>query len=86
MRKGVKGARGAVFTVMVGGAGYGAFNIVSALDGDGGGSGGAGAERTGPPSGDEVAETTRKFFAAWSGPGPGRRLVHQQRPGRRGRC
>ncbi|CAM5684472.1 Penicillin-binding protein OS=Streptomyces glaucescens OX=1907 GN=SGLAU_14375 PE=3 SV=1 [Streptomyces glaucescens] len=66
MRKGVKGAIvGAVFTVMVGGAGYGAFNIVSALDGDGGGSGGAGAERTGPPSGDEVAETTRKFFAAW---------------------
>ncbi|OSZ57461.1 penicillin-binding protein [Streptomyces pharetrae CZA14] len=66
MRKGVKGAIvGAVFTVMVGGAGYGAFNIVSALDGDGGGSGGAGAERTGPPSGDEVAETTREFFAAW---------------------
>ncbi|HLL34491.1 MAG TPA: penicillin-binding transpeptidase domain-containing protein [Streptomyces sp.] len=66
MRKGVKGAIvGAVFTVMVGGAGYGAFNIVSALNGDGGGSGGSQPVRTGPPSGDEVEETTRKFFAAW---------------------
>ncbi|MEV8553309.1 penicillin-binding transpeptidase domain-containing protein [Streptomyces glaucescens] len=66
MRKGVKGAIvGAVFAVMVGGAGYGTVNIVSALDDDGGGSGGAGTERTGPPSGDEVAETTRAFFAAW---------------------
>ncbi len=48
---------------MVGGAGYGAYNVVSALDG-GGGSAGSEA-KSGPPSGDEVAETTEKFFAAW---------------------
>ncbi|WP_405860543.1 penicillin-binding transpeptidase domain-containing protein [Streptomyces sp. NBC_01515] len=68
MRKGVKAAViGSVFAVMVGGAGYGAFNVVSALgssdavDGIGGGS----AKKTGPPSGGEVEETTKKFFAAW---------------------
>ncbi|MEV5340291.1 penicillin-binding transpeptidase domain-containing protein [Streptomyces sp. NPDC052676] len=66
MRKGVKGAIiGSVFAVMVGGAGYGAFNIVSALSGDGGGSGGTETVKSGPPSEDEVAQTTRKFFAAW---------------------
>ncbi|MGW0814152.1 penicillin-binding transpeptidase domain-containing protein [Streptomyces viridiviolaceus] len=66
MGKGVKAAViGGVFAVMVGGAGYGAYNVVSALDG-GGGSGAAGsAPKSGPPSGDEVAETTEKFFSAW---------------------
>lgn len=70
MRKGAKAAVvGGVFAVMVGGAGYGAYNVVSALSGDGGsGSGSAGTPtvRTGPPSRDEVEETTRKFFAAWA--------------------
>ncbi|WP_409471560.1 penicillin-binding transpeptidase domain-containing protein [Streptomyces sp. HC307] len=67
MRKGVKTAVvGGVFVVMVGGAGYGAYNFVSALNGDGG-SGAAGPEaaETGPPSSAEVEETTRAFFAAW---------------------
>ncbi|MFE6426672.1 penicillin-binding transpeptidase domain-containing protein [Streptomyces rochei] len=66
MGRGVKVAViGGVFAVMVGGAGYGAYNIVSALDG-GGGSGSAGtAKKSGPPDGDEVAETTEKFFRAW---------------------
>ncbi|MEU4652716.1 penicillin-binding transpeptidase domain-containing protein [Streptomyces sp. NPDC023723] len=61
MGRGMKAAViGGVFAVMVGGAGYGAFNVVSAL-------GGGGDEvKTGPPSGDEVAETTKKFFAAWA--------------------
>lgn len=64
MRKGAKTAIvGGVFAVMVGGAGYGAFNIVSAI------SGGSTAEgetvKTGPPSSDEVKETSEKFFAAW---------------------
>ncbi|MFF4270877.1 penicillin-binding transpeptidase domain-containing protein [Streptomyces sp. NPDC001536] len=64
MGKGVKTAViGSVFAVMVGGAGYGAFNIVSALNGDGG-SGGS-EVKSGPPSGDEVKETSEKFFAAW---------------------
>lgn len=70
MRKGVKAAViGSVFAVMVGGAGYGAFNIVSALDGGGGGLGGSGGEpsvKTGPPSGSEVKETSAAFFAAWA--------------------
>jgi hypothetical protein len=72
MRKGVKGAIvGTVFAAMVGGAGYGAFNIVSALSGDDGGGGGTETVKSGPPSGDEVEETTRKFFAAWEkGQGP----------------
>ncbi|GGZ71852.1 penicillin-binding transpeptidase domain-containing protein [Streptomyces bluensis] len=67
MRKGAKAAVvGGVFAVMVGGAGYGAYNFVTALSGDGGsGSAGTPVVRTGPPSRDEVQETTRKFFAAW---------------------
>ncbi|WP_031087165.1 penicillin-binding transpeptidase domain-containing protein [Streptomyces sp. NRRL S-1831] len=64
MGRGVKAAViGGVLAVMVGGAGYGAYNVVSALDG-GGGSAGSEA-KSGPPSEDEVAETTEKFFAAW---------------------
>ncbi|MFJ8807344.1 penicillin-binding transpeptidase domain-containing protein [Streptomyces sp. NPDC102490] len=66
MGRGVKVAViGGVFAVMVGGAGYGAYNVVSALDGDGG-SGSSGSEaRSGPPGKDEVEETSEKFFAAW---------------------
>ncbi|MBC9727290.1 penicillin-binding transpeptidase domain-containing protein [Streptomyces sp. TRM68367] len=66
MDKGVKAAViGGVFAVMVGGAGYGTYNIVSALSGGGGGASGPLASKSGPPSSDEVEETTRKFFAAW---------------------
>ncbi|KAB1143984.1 penicillin-binding protein [Streptomyces luteolifulvus] len=67
MRKGVKAAVvGGVFAAMVGGAGYGAFNFVSALNGDGdSGASGPAPVKSGPPSGAEVKETTAKFFAAW---------------------
>ncbi|MFF8095743.1 penicillin-binding transpeptidase domain-containing protein [Streptomyces sp. NPDC016675] len=67
MGRGVKVAViGGVFAVMVGGAGYGAYNIVSALDGDGStGTAGATTRKSGPPSGDEVEETAEKFFTAW---------------------
>ncbi|MDQ0749041.1 hypothetical protein QF034_003272 [Streptomyces africanus] len=66
MGKGVKAAViGGVFAVMVGGAGYGAYNIMSALSGDGGTSGVATEKKSGPPGKDEVKETTAKFFAAW---------------------
>ncbi|MDF3145958.1 MULTISPECIES: penicillin-binding transpeptidase domain-containing protein [unclassified Streptomyces] len=68
MSKGVKAAViGGVFAVMVGGAGYGAYNVMSALNGGGatGQGGGPAPVRSGPPSGDEVKETTAKFFAAW---------------------
>ncbi|MEV6086378.1 penicillin-binding transpeptidase domain-containing protein [Streptomyces parvulus] len=66
MGRGVKVAViGGVFAVMVGGAGYGAYNVVSALDG-GGGTGPAGASvKSGPPDGDEVREASGKFFTAW---------------------
>ncbi|MFG2354516.1 penicillin-binding transpeptidase domain-containing protein [Streptomyces sp. NPDC048521] len=65
MRNGVKGAViGGVCVVMLGGAGYGAYNILSALSGDGG-SGGTATVKSGPPGGDEVKDTTAKFFAAW---------------------
>ncbi|MGA5032190.1 penicillin-binding transpeptidase domain-containing protein [Streptomyces cellulosae] len=67
MGKGVKAAVvGGVFAVMVGGAGYGAYNIVSALNGDGGGGASAAETRkSGPPEKDEVRETTDAFFGAW---------------------
>ncbi|MEV0739996.1 penicillin-binding transpeptidase domain-containing protein [Streptomyces sp. NPDC050549] len=68
MRKGVKATViGSVFAVMVSGAGYGAYNLVSALGGSSGvgGSGGPAPVKTGPPSSSEVKETTAKFFAAW---------------------
>ncbi|MFE1264899.1 penicillin-binding transpeptidase domain-containing protein [Streptomyces albogriseolus] len=67
MGKGVKVAVvGGVFAVMVGGAGYGAYNIVSALNGNGGGGSGAAETRgSGPPDQDEVRETTDAFFGAW---------------------
>ncbi|TWD22943.1 MecA-like transpeptidase family protein [Streptomyces sp. T12] len=67
MGKGVKVAVvGGIFAVMVGGAGYGAYNIVSALDGGGGGgSGAADTPKSGPPDKDEVRETTEAFFGAW---------------------
>jgi hypothetical protein len=65
MGRGVKAAVvGGVFAVMVGGAGYGAYNVMSALNGDSGAAGPASAE-TGPPSADEVKETADRFFAAW---------------------
>ncbi|MGW5507252.1 penicillin-binding transpeptidase domain-containing protein [Streptomyces albogriseolus] len=67
MGKGVKVAVvGGVFAVMVGGAGYGAYNLVSALNGNGGGGSGAAQTRgSGPPDQDEVRETTDAFFGAW---------------------
>ncbi|MFE7273904.1 penicillin-binding transpeptidase domain-containing protein [Streptomyces sp. NPDC057623] len=67
MSKGVKATViGGVFAVMVGGAGYGAYNIMSALNGGGAtGQGGPAPVRSGPPSAEEVEETTAKFFAAW---------------------
>ncbi|MFJ5995976.1 penicillin-binding transpeptidase domain-containing protein [Streptomyces sp. NPDC092370] len=66
MGKGVKAAViGGVFAVMVGGAGYGAYNVIGALNGDGGAGGAPAGKRTGPPGKDEVKETTATFFAAW---------------------
>lgn len=68
MHKGVKVTLvGGVFAVMVGGAGYGAYNLVNGVTG-GGGSSGAGPRtvKTGPPTSREIGETSEKFFAAWA--------------------
>ncbi|RZU15218.1 penicillin-binding transpeptidase domain-containing protein [Streptomyces sp. BK239] len=70
MHKGAKTAIvGSVLAVMVGGAGYGAFNILNALNSDGGGTAGANGpvsvKKSGPPDASEVADTTAAFFAAW---------------------
>ncbi|MGV9560843.1 penicillin-binding transpeptidase domain-containing protein [Streptomyces sp. NPDC003480] len=56
-----------VFAVMVGGAGYGAYNVLSALhDSSAGGAGSPAAVKTGPPSATEVKETSAGFLAAWA--------------------
>ncbi|MGY3202237.1 penicillin-binding transpeptidase domain-containing protein [Streptomyces sp. TE5632] len=68
MGKGVKATViGGVFAVMVGGAGYGVYNIVSAVNGDGGGGGSDAAvtKKSGPPDAEEVAKASGAFFAAW---------------------
>ncbi|MGV9337608.1 penicillin-binding transpeptidase domain-containing protein [Streptomyces sp. NPDC003688] len=56
-----------VCAAMLGGAGYGMYNVASALGGVGGAGGSSAPEvKTGPPDRDEVAETTKAFFAAWT--------------------
>ncbi|MFB6779580.1 NTF2-like N-terminal transpeptidase domain-containing protein, partial [Streptomyces sp. NPDC056352] len=71
MRSGAKVAViGGVFALVVGGVGYGAYNV---LDGFGG-SGGGGTDgrstsaevKTGPPSKAEISETSEKFLKAWA--------------------
>ncbi len=78
MRNGAKAALvGGVFAVMVGGAGYGAYNLVSGVSG-GGGSAGPGPEqvRTGPPTGGEVRDTARHFLTAWAKGDAGRAAAY----------
>ncbi|MFD6417388.1 penicillin-binding transpeptidase domain-containing protein [Streptomyces sp. NPDC060194] len=76
MRNGAKAAVvGGALSILLGGAGYGMFNIYTALDG-GGGSGGGDGDSTvqaaatrkgsGPVTGDEVAAVSKAFFAAWA--------------------
>ncbi|WP_406096096.1 penicillin-binding transpeptidase domain-containing protein [Streptomyces sp. NBC_01013] len=72
MRSGAKVAViGGVFAVVVGGVGYGAYNILDGL-GDSGVGGGTDSKassaevRTGPVTKDEIAETSKKFLAAWA--------------------
>ncbi|WP_299540453.1 penicillin-binding transpeptidase domain-containing protein [uncultured Streptomyces sp.] len=67
MRSGAKvGIVGGVFVLVAGGLGYGAYAALFS-DADGTTTQGAPAEvKTGPPSADEVAETTKAFFDAWT--------------------
>lgn len=72
MRSGAKVAViGGVFAVVVGGVGYGAYNILDGLGDSGVGDGSdtktTSAEvRTGPVTKDEIDETSKKFLAAWA--------------------
>ncbi|WP_206309467.1 penicillin-binding transpeptidase domain-containing protein [Streptomyces sp. A0642] len=72
MRSGVKVAVvSGVFAVVAGGVGYGAYNVLDGL-GDSGVGGGSDAKasssevKTGPVTEDEIAETSKKFLAAWA--------------------
>ncbi|MFJ7948082.1 penicillin-binding transpeptidase domain-containing protein [Streptomyces sp. NPDC096354] len=71
MRSGAKFAViGGVFVLVVGGVGYGAYNVLDGLGGGGGdGSDGrpaSAAVKTGPPSKAEISETSKKFLEAWA--------------------
>lgn len=71
MRSGAKVAViGGVFIVVVGGVGYGAYNILDGSGGSGGDGRAASAAsevKTGPVTKDEIAETSKKFLTAWAG-------------------
>ncbi|MFE7355853.1 penicillin-binding transpeptidase domain-containing protein [Streptomyces sp. NPDC057543] len=73
MRSGAKIAMvGGVFAVVVGGVGYGAYNVLDGLNGGGGGGDGtnsksAAAEvKTGPVTAAEIDDTAKKFLKAWA--------------------
>ncbi|MFD9907960.1 penicillin-binding transpeptidase domain-containing protein [Streptomyces sp. NPDC059063] len=77
MRKDVKRALvGSVFAVVVGGAGYGTYNVVNALTDDGSSSAGSAEVKKGPPSGTEVRDTAAKFLAAWAKGDPNRAATY----------
>jgi hypothetical protein len=63
MRTAVRVVVGGVVAAMVGVAGYGGFNVYEAMAN--GADGTPVAERTGPPTADEVRETAHDFLDAW---------------------
>ncbi|MGY4935792.1 penicillin-binding transpeptidase domain-containing protein, partial [Streptomyces sp. 900116325] len=71
MRSGAKVAViGGVFVLVVGGVGYGAYNVLDGLGGGGGdaadGRPASAVVKTGPPSKAEISETSKKFLDAWA--------------------
>ncbi|MFD3481779.1 penicillin-binding transpeptidase domain-containing protein [Streptomyces sp. NPDC058665] len=68
MRSGTKVAIvGGVFVVVAGGIGYGAYNVISGVDGGNTGTRSTSAEvKTGPPSAEEIKNTADEFLAAWA--------------------
>ncbi|MEU6993223.1 penicillin-binding transpeptidase domain-containing protein [Streptomyces sp. NPDC046465] len=68
MRSGVKVALvGGVFAVVVGGAGYGAYNVVNGVNGGNRSPGPGGGEvKTGPLASGEVRDAAREFLTAWA--------------------
>ncbi|MEV0094837.1 penicillin-binding transpeptidase domain-containing protein [Streptomyces sp. NPDC050738] len=77
MRSGVKvGIVGSVFAVVVGGIGYGAYNVFNGVTGGSSGNGKGGTSTqaapagTGPVSDDEIKNTAKDFLAAWASGDP----------------
>ncbi|MFJ7197947.1 MULTISPECIES: penicillin-binding transpeptidase domain-containing protein [unclassified Streptomyces] len=75
MRSGAKVAIvGGVFAVVVGGVGYGAYNVLDGLGGGGGGGTGSKSAntevRTGPVTKAEIDEASKKFLKAWASGDP----------------
>ncbi|QYA94752.1 penicillin-binding protein [Streptomyces anulatus] len=70
MRSGAKVAViGGVFVLMAGGIGYGAYSMLGDTAGGDGGTRSASESskvRTGPPSAEEIAETSKGFLDAWA--------------------
>ncbi|WP_282204590.1 penicillin-binding transpeptidase domain-containing protein [Kitasatospora fiedleri] len=67
MPKSVKIAIATVLAAMVTVAGYGVYNIATALTGGSGGAAGARPAVTGPPTAEQAAGAARAFLAAWAG-------------------
>ncbi|OEJ26482.1 penicillin-binding protein [Streptomyces agglomeratus] len=66
MRSGAKAAIvGGVFLVAAGGVGYGAYSVLGEETGGADSRTLSAPKKTGPPSADEVARTTKDFLAAW---------------------
>ncbi|MFJ3941787.1 penicillin-binding transpeptidase domain-containing protein [Streptomyces parvus] len=70
MRSGAKVAViGGAFVLVAGGIGYGAYSMLGDTGGGGGGTQSASQSskvKTGPPSAEEIAETSKGFFDAWA--------------------
>ncbi|WP_330452510.1 MULTISPECIES: penicillin-binding transpeptidase domain-containing protein [unclassified Streptomyces] len=72
MRSGAKvGIVGGVFALVLGGVGYGAYNILDGLGDSGVGGGTSTAAdssevKTGPVTEEEIADTSKEFLAAWA--------------------
>ncbi|MFJ9422961.1 penicillin-binding transpeptidase domain-containing protein [Streptomyces sp. NPDC101249] len=75
MGRGVRTAViGGVFAAMVGGAGYGAYTLISAVTDGGSGASGPRPVASGPPSGREIEAASAEFLAAWQ-KGDGKRAA-----------
>ncbi|MFE7119950.1 penicillin-binding transpeptidase domain-containing protein [Streptomyces sp. NPDC057654] len=66
MRTGVKIAVGGTIAVVVGVAGYGAYNMIDGISDSSTAAHSESAGRTGPPSADEIREAAKGFLDAWA--------------------
>ncbi|MFF2011552.1 penicillin-binding transpeptidase domain-containing protein [Streptomyces sp. NPDC058195] len=74
MRSGAKvGIVSGVFVLVLGGVGYGAYNVLDGLNGGGGGTDTTSSStevRTGPVTGKEISDASRNFLQAWADDDP----------------